>query len=291
VTKTAWLAVMVLVACEGTMESTGGGDDAGPGGGSDSGTTMGGDDSGGGGGPDAGPSGGTDAGSVGGTDGGPAGGTDAGGGPLARVFEEVGGLVAVEAEHFAENDDNGTPRAWYVTSASMTPGITPDPDEPHVDGASGGAYVEGLPDTRVTHDDPLVSGESFFNTAGAGPTLTYRIHFNTPGTYYVWGRALTTGTEDNGAHVGIDDDWPSSGTRMQWCGSRGSWLWRNAQRDSGGSACGVDGTITIDVETAGEHRVRISMREDGFELDKLVLTTDADYTPAGAGPEETPYTP
>ena len=274
------------------MESTGGElDDAGIGPRSDSGPMIADDDSGAGG-MDAGPGGVVpDAGPSGGLDAGTPGGADAGAGSTERVFEEVDGLVAVEAEHFAENDDNGTPRAWHVTSASMTPGITPDPDEPHVDGASGGAYVEGLPDTRVTHDDPLVSGESFFNTAGAGPTLTYRVFFNTPGTYYVWGRALTTGTEDNGAHVGIDDDWPSSGTRMQWCGSRGSWLWHNAQRDSGGSACGVDGTITIDVPAAGEHRVRISMREDGFELDKLVLTTDAGYRPMGEGPEETRYTP
>lgn len=286
-TKTAGLAAILLLGCEGTMESSGGGDrDDGGSLGADSG----GDDANAGGGTDAGRSGGADAGTSGGTDAGTAGGPDAGG-STERVFEEIGGLVAVEAEHFAENDDNGTPRAWHVTSASMTPGITPDPDEPHVDGASGGAYVEGLPDTRVTHDDPLVNGESFFNTAGAGPTLTYRVYFNTPGTYYVWGRALTTGTEDNGAHVGIDDDWPSTGTRMQWCGSRGSWLWRNAQRDSGGSACGVDGTITIDVAAAGEHRVRISMREDGFELDKIVLTTDADFTPMGEGPEEAVYSP
>ncbi|MDQ3036470.1 MAG: hypothetical protein M3Y87_28990 [Myxococcota bacterium] len=218
--------------------------------------------------------------------------TDAGTPPVGpRVYEEIGGLVAVESEHFAENDDNGRPRDWVLFSATEMPSIEPDPDPPHLDGASGGAYLEGLPDTRVTHDDPLVSGESFYNTAGTGPTLSYRIRFRTAGTYYVWARALTTGGEDNGIHIGLDDAWPSTGTRLQLCGSRGMWQWSSAQRDSGGSACGIDGTITIEVPTPGEHVVRVSMREDGFELDKLVLTTDRDYEPTGEGPPERPYAP
>lgn len=213
------------------------------------------------------------------------------GGPGEWVFEEVGGLVAFEAEHFVTNDDQGTPRAWYLTAAGMVPGVTPDPDEPHHDSASGGVYLEGLPDTRVTHDDPLRNGESFFNNGGEGPMLTYRVVFTTPGRYYVHARAYSTGTEDNGVHVGIDGAWPDSGRRIQWCSGKNRWTWSSAQRDSGGSACGTEHTIWIEVPTAGEHEIHFSMREDGFELDKLILTTDDSYDPDGAGPDERLYAP
>jgi len=223
-------------------------------------------------------------------DAGPAPDPDAGA-PMAWVFEEVGGLVAFEAEHFVTNDDQGTPRAWYLTAAGMIPGVTPDPDEPHHESASGGVYLEGLPDTRVTHDDPLRNGESFFNNGGEGPMLTYRVVFTTPGRYYVHARAYSTGTEDNGVHVGIDGTWPDSGRRIQWCSGKNRWTWSSAQRDSGGSACGVEHTIWIEVPTAGEHEIHFSMREDGFELDKLILTTDDAYDPDGAGPDERLYTP
>lgn len=223
-------------------------------------------------------------------DGGPliddAGPADLDAGPPAWVFEEVDGLVAFEAEHFTTNDDQGTPRAWYLTAEGTIPGVTPDPDEPHHESASGGAYLEGLPDTRVTHDDPIRNGDSFFDDGGDGPMLTYRVVFSTPGRYYVHARAYSTGTEDNGVHVGVDDTWPASGRRIQWCSGKNRWTWSSAQRDSGGSACGVEHTIFIDVPSAGEHLVQLSMREDGFELDKVILTLDDAYVPDGAGPPE-----
>ena len=203
-----------------------------------------------------------------------------------RLFEEIDGLVAVEAEHFASNDDNGTPRAWYLTDASVTPDVEPDPDPPHHDGASGGACLEGLPDTRVTDEDTLTSGVNFFGSGGDGPTLSYRIYFNTTGTYYGHARAYSTGAEDNGIHLGIDGSWPATGERWQWCAGKNNWTWSSNQRDSGGSACGEANTITIEVDTPGEHLITISMREDGFELDKFLLTTDSDYTVEGAGPAE-----
>ncbi len=195
-----------------------------------------------------------------------------------QMHEERNGIVDIEAEDFTNNDEQGTPRTWVVFRDGNAPRVNPDPDPPHFDGASGGAYLEGLPDTRVTHDDQLTRGTNFFGGGGQGPVLTYEVRFSTPGRYFVWARALSTGTEDNGIHVGIDGTWPSSGERMQWCGSRGKWAWSNAQRDSAGP-CGRDGTITIEVPSAGVHDVMFSMREDGFEFDRFVLAQDPAYRP------------
>ncbi|MBW2528996.1 MAG: hypothetical protein JRI23_32770, partial [Deltaproteobacteria bacterium] len=219
------------------------------------------------------------------------GGGGVGGGSGSTVYHEVDGLVAVEAEHFEANDDHGTPRAWYLTTTSVDPGITPDPDGPHADSASNSAYVEGLPDTRVTHSDPIAEGESIFNDVGTGPTLTYRVYFDNPGTYYVWVRSYSTGTEDNGIHAGIDGTWPVTGERVQFCSGKDQWTWSSNQRDSGSppSSCGVPNTITLDVATAGEHVIAFSMREDGFEFDKWIMTADVSYVPSGAGPPEVEY--
>lgn len=199
------------------------------------------------------------------------------------VFEERGGIVAVEAEHFYEQTLTGT-RAWYLTSPRHSPEVTPDGDPQHVEGASGGAYLEILPDTRRTHDDPLVHDENFSNQPGRLGVLHYRIHFNNPGRYYVWVRAYSTGTEDNGLHVGLDGEWPASGQRLQWCEGKDSWRWESKQRTEQ-EHCGEAHGIHLDIVKPGEHEIQFSMREDGFEFDKFLLTTDRDFArPDGAGP-------
>jgi hypothetical protein len=81
------------------------------------------------------------------------------------VFEETGGVLAVEAEHFHRQTET-SPRAFYVISDQRGVAVTPDADQPHLSGASGGAYVECLPDERVTHADPLVPGRNFSNEGG-----------------------------------------------------------------------------------------------------------------------------
>ena len=45
---------------------------------------------------------------------------------------------------------------------------------------------------------------------------------------------------------------------------------------------------TITVSTPGVHTVNVWMREDGFVIDKVVLTVSPGYVPSGAGPAESP---
>jgi hypothetical protein len=63
------------------------------------------------------------------------------------VFAEKDGLVAVEAEHFFKQTKADV-RAFHLTTDATTPNLKPDGDPNHVAGASGGAYLEILPDTR-----------------------------------------------------------------------------------------------------------------------------------------------
>jgi hypothetical protein len=201
------------------------------------------------------------------------------------VFEEVGGLVAVEAEHFAAQIITGK-RSWYITAENKTPKVTPDGDDNHAASASSGAYVEVLPDTRRTHGDKLIAGENFSNQPGKMAVLLYPVHFNTTGRYYVWVRAYSTGSEDNGLHVGIDGKWPESGQRLQWCEGKNSWRWESKQRTNR-QHCGEPYKIFIEVEQPGLHTIEFSMREDGFEFDKWLMTKDREFVrPADVGPKE-----
>ncbi|WP_299437832.1 carbohydrate-binding protein [uncultured Aquimarina sp.] len=207
------------------------------------------------------------------------GGTD----PDQCVALEQNGIVAVEAEHF-DSQSKTNDREWYVLDGNNNSTPSPDPDPDHSSGASSGGYLEILPDTRVTHDDPLVNGVSFSNTPGQVAIINYKVKFTTPGKYFVWVRAHSTGSEDNGVHVGIDGNWPASGARMQWCAGKNEWTWESKQRTNA-NHCGEAEKIYIDVPSAGVHTISFSMREDGFEMDKFVLSKS--YTkPTGNGPAE-----
>lgn len=202
-----------------------------------------------------------------------------------EAFLERGGLVAVEAEHFSQHLASAT-RAWYrFDPRSEPPPVQPDGDANHAASASGASYLELLPDTRRTHEDPLIHGENFSNEPGQLALLSYPVRFETAGRYYVWVRAYSTGTEDNGLHVGLNGHWPASGQRMQWCEGKDQWTWASKQRTEE-VHCGLPGHIYLDIAEPGLHTIWFSMREDGFEFDKWILTTDPAYTPQGNGPDE-----
>lgn len=190
------------------------------------------------------------------------------------VFKESNGHVVVEAEHFVKQEKTEI-RAWYLTTKDHQAGLTPDADKNNVAGASGGAYLEILPDTRKNHGEKLIHGENFINTPGKMAILSYKIHFSTPGKYYVWARIFSTGTEDNGMHVGVDGEWPASGQRMQWTAKR-HWAWGSKQRTAEVHV-GVPGILFLNIEKPGLHTIQFSMREDGFEFDQFLMTTDKDF--------------
>lgn len=200
------------------------------------------------------------------------------------VFVEKEGMLAVEAEHFF-GQSKSDKRAFHLITADREPGIKPDGDPSHVAGASGGAYLEILPDTRRTHGDKLIQGENFSPQPGKMAVLDYKISITTPGRYYVWVRAHSTGSEDNGLHVGLDGEWPDSGQRLQCCQGKQNWRWDSKQRTEK-QHCGEPYKVYLDIEQPGEHKIHFSMREDGFEFDKWLMTTDREFArPERVGPE------
>jgi len=184
---------------------------------------------------------------------------------------EKDGFVMVEAEQFYRQSANAV-RTWVrVNGTTIWQLDAGDPDSLHVATASRRTYLEALPDTRTTHDDELIPGENFSNEPGKIAILEYPVRFTNPGRYYVWVRAFSTGTEDNGIHVGLNGTWPESGRRMQWCEGKNQWQWASKQRTEE-VHCGVEKLIFLDIPTAGLHTIAFSMREDGFEFDRFALS-------------------
>lgn len=194
-------------------------------------------------------------------------------------------LIVIEAEDY-QAQYKAEKRRWLVFEEGATKHDYPDNDLPHVKGASGGKYLELLPDTRTNHNEPLIAGENFSGDAGKMAILTYPVWFEKPGRYYVWARAFSTGTEDNGVHIGLNGRWPESAQRLEFCLGKHQWSWSSSQRVPK-NHCGTPSTIWLEVKMPGLHTLAISMREDGFELDKLLLTTDPSYVPKGLGPNPT----
>ena len=209
------------------------------------------------------------------------------------IFEEKEGIVAVEAELFYKQTLTEI-RQWYITSSGKLPSVTPNPDPEHIAGASGNAYIEILPDTRVTPKDKLIkledpgsTGETsklvnFTDVPGKIAVLSYKVKINQPGRYYVWVRCYSSGPEDNSLHVGFNNSWPEHGQRMQWCDGKNEWTWASKQRTEK-EHCGVPKEIYLDIDKAGVHEIQFSMREDGFDMDKFILTNNIDYIPEGEG--------
>lgn len=187
----------------------------------------------------------------------------------AQLPTEKDGFLCVEAESFV-NQINDKVRKWYVITKDQFPAIAEDN---LCNDASGNAYIQVLPDTRKTHQDKLIKDENFCNTAGKMAVISYLVKFSTPGKYYVWVRSKSTGSEDNGVHVGLDGKWPESGQRMQWCEGKNEWIWASKQRTLD-IHCGVKKMIFLNVKNTGLHTIMFSMREDGFSMDQWGMSLD-----------------
>ena len=65
---------------------------------------------------------------------------------------------------------------------------------------------------------------------------------------------------------------------MQWCDGKNQWTWSSAQRVPD-NHCGVPNTIYLNIDKPGEYIISFSMREDGFELDRWMMTKNSNFKP------------
>ncbi|MFQ6048327.1 MAG: DUF1565 domain-containing protein, partial [Phycisphaerae bacterium] len=176
-------------------------------------------------------------------------------GPTPPGYIEANGLVVIEAEHYYDR------LAGLSDSWSLQVG----------DGSVGDGYMSAGPDDGDNINAPQIESSS--------PRLSYPVHFAQTGTYYLWVRGWGPDGAGDSIHYGLDGVSISADFDTAAVVERvGAFAWR--------SNTGDGGRPTIQIASAGLHSVDIWMREDGVRLDRLVLTTDGGYSPAGIGPDE-----
>lgn len=181
---------------------------------------------------------------------------------LPPLRQDEAGFVVIEAENFDLNTPQGVHSWVFVRSPA---------------GYSGDGTMYALP------DEPVAVIE-YPDSLTLSPRLDYKVEFTTTGTHYFWFRGSDGGGDS--LHAGIDGDSPFNGTMNRidegCCGDRAvggvSFTW------VGGSS--IAGRSQFDVTQAGLHTINVWMREDGQIIDKVIITTDPNYIPTGAGPEE-----
>ncbi|MEM1127268.1 MAG: T9SS type A sorting domain-containing protein [Bacteroidota bacterium] len=129
--------------------------------------------------------------------------------------------------------------------------------------ASGGQYIE------------VAQGNNTLNTPpGANGRVSYDLTVSEGGQYRLWGRTLTRNSGDNSFWVRVDGgDW----VRWNTLPSSNAWTW-NQVKDSDFSGL----PVVFDL-APGTSTVEIAYREDGAQLDRLLLTNDTVVIPEGTG--------
>jgi hypothetical protein len=130
--------------------------------------------------------------------------------------------------------------------------------------------MEATPNTDVNRN---------IGYATSSPRLDFQVTFVRTGTHYVWIRGFGRSGGDDSVHVGLNGQELATSDRISPFTK--AWTWVNTTIDGG--------RATIEVPTIGTHTVNVWMREDGFLFDKLVLTSNATYTPSNKGPVESPH--
>ncbi|MHC4561075.1 MAG: LamG-like jellyroll fold domain-containing protein, partial [Planctomycetota bacterium] len=173
-------------------------------------------------------------------------------GGVFQQDEGSDGIVSMEAEHYTINNPQGGHQWTFVTS----PG-----------GYSDEGAMEATPDSDTNQDTDY---------AANSPRLDFLVNFVKTGTHYVWVRGYGKDGAAASCHAGLDGQEISTCDRLNNFGP--IYMWHKGTLD------GPD--ASFNVSTAGIHTFNIWMREDGFVIDKIVLTSNISYAPVGTGPAE-----
>lgn len=164
------------------------------------------------------------------------------------AFQMSNGQVVMEAENEDGQAINGSNHYWSSCSHS---------------GISGGC-MEAVGDYGYTFNDAV---------ATFSPRLDYKVNFTSTGTFHVWIRGDNgNGSPDTGNSCWAGIDNTVIGTPHTFAVNSDVWGWTSQ---------------TINVTSTGIHTLNVWIREDGFQIDKIVVKTSS-TAPTGNGPSESP---
>lgn len=180
-------------------------------------------------------------------------------------------LLVLEAEHYNQN----TPvpgiglSSWAFTTT--LPLLAPTDANTNYSGAGS---MLAIPNSGVNKGSPALG-----SVPSGTPRLDFKVLFTAVGTNYVWVRGVGDSSPGLSANdsVFIGLDGVLAAGRTGFPQGQG-YAWSQA-------AAGNSGPIVIN--TPGLHVINVWMREDGFTVDKLLLSSDSAFNPGtGTGPVE-----
>jgi hypothetical protein len=184
-------------------------------------------------------------------------------GDTIRAEYNLGGtnrLLVLEAEHYNLNSAGGG-SSWSLTTAP--PLFSGD-----------GAMLAG---PNIGRD---LGSPALGSVPANSPRLDFTIQFTNSGTFYVWVRGAGDSAPgpsiNDSVFIGLDNALTTGITGFP---QGQGYVWSN-------TAVGNSGPIVI--STPGFHLISVWMREDGFIVDKLLLTSSGAFTPTNLGPAESP---
>ncbi len=148
-----------------------------------------------------------------------------------------------------------------------------DPDESHAAAASAGQYIELLPDALYDNHDVVPHAGCNWYVPEQSPRVYYRARFSEAGVYELWLRAMNSDTDSGDLHWGVAQR-PGEGEKyISRVGPErtGKWEWVRG------------GALSV---VQGEYWILLGGREDGFEVDKLVLSRVGCPSCVAEGPAE-----
>lgn len=169
-------------------------------------------------------------------------------GYIIAVSPIVSGTILLEGEDYTRQMSGSAGGAWDTHTAQL--------------GYSGSGYVQATPDVDVRFDDdnPVIGAE-----------LQYDLGLTITGTYTVWLRGYAPNAAGDSVYVGMDGLQIGNTAYVSNYPPR-TWAWgQNLVENSQ--------PLTFTIESPGVHTLSLWVREDGFSLDQIVLTTDDSFAP------------
>lgn len=170
--------------------------------------------------------------------------------PFGTTIQESGGRAVFEAENFSRVAASGA-QTWEVLGDNSASGDF--------------AIVAGAENIGENHGTDLT-----------GPRVDYDIEFATTGTYRVYVRMLGPDPASDSIQAGLNGVSVTNVSGSTGITASDTWEWKD-DVNRGPS------NFTVVVDTPGVHTFNMWMREDGVQVDKVVLQKSG-ADPSGLGP-------
>jgi len=174
------------------------------------------------------------------------------------------GVISIEAEHYHAHTsvtNDSIIHTWNLVPGTMY---------------SGGAAMRAMPNTGLRNNGNFVTNS---------PRLDYHVNFHKSGVHYIVGRGASESHDDNSFHAGIDGAGNTTSDRIDNPVNALNPVWSGETMDFNIELQESE-LAFFDVPSPGERTINIWMREDGFILDKFVISTSPNVLPTGFGPAE-----